>query len=134
MRILLVVPVLIILVAFALSNRQVVQLGLWPTDILIDAPLSVTILVAAGLFFIIGALMTWGAGVLTASRARQAERTVRQLEAEVRALKAQPRGAQSRSVQSRSVQPGSVQPGSVQPGSVQPRSIGNAMALPPPGA
>ena len=114
MRILRVGPVLIILIAFARSNRQVVQLGLWPTDIMIDAPLSVTILVAAGLFFIIGALMTWGAGVLTASRARQAERTVRQLEAEVRALKAQPRNAQFRNV--------------------QPGSAGNAMALPPPGA
>ncbi len=109
MRILLAVPVLIILVAFALSNRQVVQLGLWPTDIMIDAPLSITILVAAGLFFIVGALMTWGAGVLTASRARQAERTVRQLEAEVRALRAQPRSA-------------------------QPRTAGTVMALPPPGA
>ena len=109
MRILLAVPVLIILVAFALSNRQVVQLGLWPTDITLNAPLSITILVASGLFFIVGALMTWGAGVMTASRARQAERTVRQLEAEVRALKAQPRNA-------------------------QPRTVGTAMALPPPGA
>ena len=105
MRFLLALPVLIILVAFALSNRQVVQLGLWPTDIVIDAPLSITILVASGLFFIIGALMTWGAGVVTASRARHAERTVRQLEAEVRALRAQPRTA-----------------------------AGTAMALPPPGA
>lgn len=105
MRFLLVIPVLIVLIAFALSNRQVVQLGLWPTDIMIDAPLSVTILVAAGLFFIVGALMTWGAGVVTASRARHAERTVRQLEAEVRALRAQPRTV-----------------------------AGTAMALPPPGA
>ncbi len=105
MRLLLAVPVLIILVAFALSNQQVVQLGLWPTDIVIDAPLSITILVASGLFFIIGAFMTWGAGLVTASRARHAERTVRQLEAEVRALRAQPRSA-----------------------------AGTAMALPPPGA
>ena len=119
MRILLAVPVLIILVAFALSNRQVVQLGLWPTDITLNAPLSITILVASGLFFIVGALMTWGASVTTASRARQAERTVRQLEAEVQALKAQPRTAQSRSMQ---------------PGSMQPGSVGTAMALPPPGA
>lgn len=105
MRFLLAIPVLIILVAFALSNQQVVHLGLWPTDIVIDAPLSITILVASGLFFIVGALMTWGAGLITASRARQAERTVRQLEAEVRALRAQPRSA-----------------------------AGTAMALPPPGA
>jgi len=103
MRILLAAPVLIVLVVFALSNRQVVQLGLWPTDIMIELPLSITVLVAAGLFFIAGALMTWGASVAMRGRARRAERTIRQLEAEVQALR-------SRS-----------------------RSSGSAMALPPPG-
>ncbi len=104
MRVLLAAPVLIVLVVFALSNRQVVQLGLWPTDIMIDLPLSITVLIAAGLFFIAGALMTWGASVAMRGRARRAERTVRQLEAEVQALKSR-----------RSVG-------------------GSAMALPPPGA
>jgi uncharacterized integral membrane protein len=104
MRVLLAAPVLIVLVVFALSNRQVVQLGLWPTDIMIDLPLSITVLIAAGLFFIAGALMTWGASVAMRGRARRAERTVRQLEAEVQALKSR-----------RSVR-------------------GSAMALPPPGA
>jgi len=104
MRILLAAPVLIVLVVFALSNRQVVQLGLWPTDIMIELPLSITVLVAAGLFFIAGALMTWGASVAMRGRARRAERTIRQLETEVQALR-------SRS-----------------------RSGGSAVALPPPGA
>jgi len=104
MRILLAAPVLIVLVVFALSNRQAVQLGLWPTDIMIELPLSITVLVAAGLFFIAGALMTWGASVAMRGRARRAERTIRQLEAEVQALR-------SRS-----------------------RSGGSAVALPPPGA
>ena len=90
MRVLLAAPVLIVLVVFALSNRQVVQLGLWPTDIVIDLPLSITVLIASGLFFIAGALMTWGASVAMRGRARRAERTIRQLEAEVRALKSRP--------------------------------------------
>ena len=104
MRVLLAAPVLIVLVVFALSNRQVVQLGLWPTDIMVDLPLSITVLVAAGLFFIAGALMTWGTSVAMRGRARKAERTVRQLEAEVQALKSRPGNG------------------------------GSAMALPPPGA
>ena len=104
MRVLLAAPVLIVLVVFALSNRQVVQLGLWPTDIMVDLPLSITVLVAAGLFFIAGALMTWGTSVTMRGRARKAERTVRQLEAEVQALKSRP------------------------------GTGGSAMALPPPGA
>ncbi len=104
MRILLAAPVLIVLIVFALSNRQVVQLGLWPTDIMIELPLSVTVLLAAGLFFVAGALMTWGASVAMRGRAKRAERTVRQLEAEIQALKSRPSVG------------------------------GSAMALPPPGA
>jgi len=104
MRILLAAPVLIVLVVFALSNRQAVQLGLWPTDIMVDMPLSIAVLIAAGLFFIAGALVTWGASVATRNRARRAERTIRQLEAEVQALKSRPRAG------------------------------GATMALPPPGA
>ena len=89
MRILLAAPVLIILVVFALSNRQVVQVGLWPTDILIDLPLSVTVLLAAGFFFIAGAFMTWGTSVALKNRNRRAERTIRQLEAQVQSMKSQ---------------------------------------------
>ncbi len=90
MRFLLALPVLIVLVAFALSNRQVVRLGLWPTDILVDLPLSVPVLVAAGLFFVAGAAMTWGSTLANGSRARRAERAVRQLEAQIQAMRSRP--------------------------------------------
>ncbi len=89
-RLLLALPVLVILVAFALSNQQVVRLGLWPTDIQVDAPLSIAVLVAAGVFFIMGALMTWTASLSAAGRARRAERTVRHLETQAAAQRAQP--------------------------------------------
>lgn len=90
MRVLLAAPVLIVLVVFALSNRQVVQLGLWPTDIVVDAPVSVAVLVAAGLCFVVGGFMTWAATLALRARARRAERTVRQLEAQVQALQSRP--------------------------------------------
>ncbi len=79
-----------LLVAFALSNQQMVRLGLWPTDILIDMPISVAVLVAAGVFFIVGAFMTWTTAVAMRARARRAERLVRQLEGQVEALRARP--------------------------------------------
>ena len=90
MRVLLAAPVLVVLIVFALSNQQPVQLGLWPTDIVMEVPLSVAVLVAAGLFFIAGALMTWGGSLAMRNRAHRAERAVRQLEAQVQALKARP--------------------------------------------
>ena len=92
MRILIAIPLLIILVAFALSNQQVVRVGLWPTDIVADMPLSVAVLAAAGVFFIVGAFMTWAGALAFRSRARRAEQTVRQLEAQLQALRAQPHG------------------------------------------
>ena len=90
MRVLLAIPLLIILVAFALSNPQVVRLGLWPTDIQIDMPLSVAVLVGAGVFFVLGAFMTWTGAVSARARARSAERRVRALENQVEALRARP--------------------------------------------
>ena len=87
MRVLIAVPLIVILVAFALSNEQAVNLGLWPTDIRIEVPLSVAMLVAAGLFFIVGAFIAWGSTVSARARARRAERRVRQLEAQVESLR-----------------------------------------------
>lgn len=90
MRVLIAIPLLVALVAFALSNQQTVRLGLWPTDVLIDMPLSVAVLVAAGVFFVVGGFMTWTTAVAARARARTAERTVRQLEAQIDALRARP--------------------------------------------
>ncbi len=90
MRFLIAVPVLLLLVLFALSNKQAVQLGLWPTDISVETPLSVAVLVAAGVFFVAGALMTWGGTLALRGRARRAEMAVSQLQAQLRAIKTRP--------------------------------------------
>jgi len=76
------------LVLFALSNTQVVRLGLWPTDYGIDAHLSIAILVAMAIAFLLGALVVWMSELAQRRRARRAERTVRLLEAQIEALQA----------------------------------------------
>lgn len=90
MRVLLAFPLLVILVLFALSNKQVVRLGLWPTDVQIDAPVSLAILAIAGLFFLFGAFVSWNGTLAARSRARRAEARARQLQAQLEA--ARPRG------------------------------------------
>jgi uncharacterized integral membrane protein len=85
LRALLLIPFLIVLVAFALSNPQNVQLALWPTDLSLEAPLSIAILVAAGMFFFLGALFVWFGTIAARTRARRAERRAASLEAELRA-------------------------------------------------
>ena len=77
------------LVLFALSNTEVVRLGLWPTDYGIDVHLSLAILVAMAVAFFVGALVVWMSELSQRRRARRAERTIRLLEAQVESLRGQ---------------------------------------------
>jgi uncharacterized protein YqfA (UPF0365 family) len=45
LRLLLLSPLLLLLVLFALSNTVIVPIGLWPTGIALQAPVSVAILI-----------------------------------------------------------------------------------------
>ena len=73
LRFVLLLPFLIVLVAFALSNQQTVTLGIWPTDVTIEAPLSIAVLIAAGVFFFLGALFVWFGSLSAKRRAARAE-------------------------------------------------------------
>ncbi|PPQ34452.1 lipopolysaccharide assembly protein LapA domain-containing protein [Rhodopila globiformis] len=77
------------LVLFALSNETLVHLTLWPTDYVMDAPLSASILVAMAVAFLLGALVVWFSSLAQRRRARRAERMVRILQAQVESLKAE---------------------------------------------
>ena len=87
MRALITLPLLVLLVLFTLSNRQAVDLGLWPTDFAWHVPLSIALLVFAALAFLAGTLFSWGRTLAARRRARRAEETVRLLEARVEDLR-----------------------------------------------
>jgi uncharacterized integral membrane protein len=87
MRLLILTPFLLLLVLFALSNTAPVRLGLWPTGLSLEAPLSLAILGAMALAFLIGGLLVWVSELGQRRRARRAEQTVRLLEAQVQELK-----------------------------------------------
>jgi uncharacterized integral membrane protein len=89
LRLVIIIPLLVLLVLFALSNTQALQLGLWPTDYKIELPASIVILGAMALAFLVGAFLVWVSELGQRRRARQAEHTVRLLEDQVRALQAQ---------------------------------------------
>jgi uncharacterized integral membrane protein len=76
------------LVLFALSNSGIVRLGLWPMDYSLDVHLSLAILVAMAIAFLLGAFVVWVSELGQRRRARRAERTVRLLEAQIEALTA----------------------------------------------
>lgn len=88
MRLLITVPLLLLLVLFALSNRQPVPIRLWPTDFAAEAPLSLAVLVAMAVAFLFGGLLVWFSVLVQRSRARRAEAQVRLLDEQVAELKA----------------------------------------------
>lgn len=88
-RLILASPLLLLLVLFTLSNTESVHVGLWPTDLLIQAPLALVVLGAMGIAFLLGALCTWLAGLGARLRARRAEVEAGRLRAELSAAQAQ---------------------------------------------
>ncbi len=82
------VPFLLLLVVFVLSNREPVAIGFWPTDVRWDVPLSLAILIAAAVALLFGAAMVWMSELGQRRRARRAEAAVRLLEEQVQELKA----------------------------------------------
>ena len=88
MRLVIGIPLLLLMVVFALSNRAPVTLGLWPTDFSLEAPLSLAMLAAMAIAFLVGGVVVWFSALAQRNRARRAEQAVRLLEAEVQSLKA----------------------------------------------
>lgn len=88
MRALIALPVLLLLVLFALSNPQDVRFGLWPTDYSLQLPLSLAMLAAMALAFLLGASALWLSAVGARQRVRRSEQARRLLEAQVQELKA----------------------------------------------
>ena len=91
-RLLFGIPLLLIMILFALSNREPVQLGLFPTDFSIEVPLSVALLIAMGLGFFLGGLLVWFTALRHRREARHAAETVRVMEAKQQERRAIPAG------------------------------------------
>lgn len=88
MTLLIALPLLVLLVLFALSNTEPVQLALWPSDYTLQVPLSLAVLGAMAIAFFAGGLMVWLSELGQRRRARRAEQALRLLEAQVQELKA----------------------------------------------
>lgn len=87
-RLLIGIPLLVLLVLFALSNTAPVRLALWPTDFAIEMPLSLAILAMGGICLLLGGVLVWVNELGQRRRARRAEQTLRLLEAQIEDLKA----------------------------------------------
>jgi uncharacterized integral membrane protein len=81
-------PLTLLLIDFALSNTEPVELRLFPLgELPFDMPLSVAILTAMGLGFFLGGLHIWITSLRHRWAARRAEEAMRLLEAKHQELR-----------------------------------------------
>jgi uncharacterized integral membrane protein len=88
LRLVIGILFLLLLVIFTLSNTAPVRLGFWPTGVALEAPLSIAVLGAMAIAFVLGGLFVWLSELGQRRRARRAEHEARLLEEQVRELKA----------------------------------------------
>ncbi len=88
MRWLLFMPLAVVVVLFALSNRQVVEMRLWPLDIAWATPLAIAVLVPCALAFLLGAAIVWLSDLPSRRRGWTAQRRAAVLQREIERLHA----------------------------------------------
>ncbi len=87
LRLLLLSPLLLVLVVFALANPQPVLIVFWPFEAHFEGPASLVLLGVLGAGLLLGAMMVWVTTLGLRLRARRAERAGGLLEAELQRLK-----------------------------------------------
>jgi putative membrane protein len=78
-----------LLIAFAVSNRATVTLGLWPLPFLIDLPLYLLVLLLLLAGFVVGAATAWIAGRRVRRELRRRRRRAEALEGELKAARSE---------------------------------------------
>jgi uncharacterized integral membrane protein len=76
----------LILVVFAINNRQPIALGLWPLPLELNTKLYLVVLLTLLVGFLIGELVAWLNGRRWRREARRNARRVEELERELAAL------------------------------------------------
>lgn len=82
------IPITLLVVSFALSNRETAELGLWPFDVTVSTPLFVAVLLPFLLGMALGGFVSWALSVPARRQARVRAGRVRALEAEAARLRA----------------------------------------------
>jgi uncharacterized integral membrane protein len=81
------IPIAIVVVLFAVNNREAVRLILWPFPWDIEAPIFLFTLGAIVFGFLFGAIAAWGSGGGTRRKLRQAQYDLAHARDEIAVLK-----------------------------------------------
>lgn len=76
----------VVAVVFAITNRALVTLNLWPLGVTVKAPLFLILLGGVFVGLLIGGTVAWLSGAKARRRAREAERRSAELQREIARL------------------------------------------------
>ena len=76
-------PLLIVVVVFAVTNRHLVAFDFWPFSLEVAVPAFLPVLVSALIGFLVGGFIAWVSAGRSRSRARNAERDAEHLRLEL---------------------------------------------------
>jgi uncharacterized integral membrane protein len=86
-------PLTVLFVIFAISNRQAVEITFWPLPVAIETRLFLVVLLAMAFGFVIGELIAWIGGRRWRRDAREKARRIAALERELAATQARLRSS-----------------------------------------
>jgi uncharacterized integral membrane protein len=84
-----VIPLLFVSALFAIENREIVEISLWPISGKLALPLFLALIGALYFGFLLGGLIAWWSGRLARAKARREARRADALQRERDALRAQ---------------------------------------------
>ncbi|WP_448202777.1 lipopolysaccharide assembly protein LapA domain-containing protein [Azospirillum sp. sgz302134] len=96
LALIITVPIAVAAVLFAISNRDLVTLSLWPLPFTLQAPLYLATLLALVVGFVAGGIVAWNAQRRHRRRARRASDRVSFLERELKETQARAAAAEKR--------------------------------------
>jgi uncharacterized integral membrane protein len=80
-------PITLVVVLFAVSNRDPVEMSLWPVPAVLEAPLYLPFLIAVAAGFVLGELIAWSGELGHKMRAAKAEKRIAELEKELAVMR-----------------------------------------------
>lgn len=86
LRWLITLPLAIVLVVFAVNNRNTVEVDLWPLGLVVAWPLFVYVFLGAGVGLLMGLLFAWISGGTTRKLARERRARLRELEHKIETM------------------------------------------------
>ena len=92
------VPIILLIVLFALSNRETVTLALWPLPFVLDLPVYLAVLVPAAVGFVIGGSVAWASAARARKEVKRRRSQVAELSEEVVRARKRDRALKDREV------------------------------------